>query len=301
MANQLQQDIQRRDTQPRPSGASHRSRKCRRWRGLDDLFQERLRDAPHTDIAVGVAPTLVELLLLPLAPETHLLGDYIEASFTLRAFYRQLGRPVGLELPILALIPGLGTLRRAWRVTYADSRMKDLLLDLLHLAVMTARLCGPGGVRAVIAGIPNADEWSQHRWQVRRHPPARRPETEHPPNAPVSILVTMTTARSLAARHKKRGARSRAVPPWKKSGNTDRWTEILFRALTARVAKRWRFVSFRGTGGGEWRGVVDVLAIRKDTSRSNHRVFKSGDLFEMVLVQMKGGSAGSPKPQTFTD
>ena len=126
-------------------------------------------------------------------------------------------------------------------------------------------------------------------------PPCAEAKTEHPPNAPVSILVTMTTARSLAARHKKRGARSRAVPPWKKAGNTDRWTEILFRALTAKVAKRWRFVSFRGNGGGEWCGVVDVLAIRKDTSRSNHRVLKSGDLFEMVLVQMKGGSAGSPE------
>src|SRR4029077_17629993 len=29
--------------------------------------------------------------------------------------------------------------------------MKDLLLALLHLSVMTAKLCGPGGVRAVIA------------------------------------------------------------------------------------------------------------------------------------------------------
>src|SRR5580765_1626287 len=29
--------------------------------------------------------------------------------------------------------------------------MKDLLLMLLHLAVMIAKLCGPGGVRAVIA------------------------------------------------------------------------------------------------------------------------------------------------------
>ena len=28
--------------------------------------------------------------------------------------------------------------------------MKNLLLILLHLAVMTAKLCGPGGVRAVI-------------------------------------------------------------------------------------------------------------------------------------------------------
>src|SRR6266849_8058853 len=29
--------------------------------------------------------------------------------------------------------------------------MKELLLTLLHLALMTAKLCGPGGVRAVIA------------------------------------------------------------------------------------------------------------------------------------------------------
>src|SRR3982074_2322073 len=29
--------------------------------------------------------------------------------------------------------------------------MKDLLLTLFHLAVMTAKLCGPSGVRAVIA------------------------------------------------------------------------------------------------------------------------------------------------------
>jgi hypothetical protein len=29
--------------------------------------------------------------------------------------------------------------------------MKDFLLTLLHLAVMTGKLCGAGGVRAVIA------------------------------------------------------------------------------------------------------------------------------------------------------
>ena len=47
--------------------------------------------------------------------------------------------------------PDWATLRGARRLTYADSRMKALLLTLLHLAVMTAKLCGPGGVRAVIA------------------------------------------------------------------------------------------------------------------------------------------------------
>jgi hypothetical protein len=57
-----------------------------------------------------------------------------------------------------------------------------------------------------------------------------------------------------------------ADEPWQKAGNTDKWTEILFRALSNRVAKRWRFVSFRGFGKGEWRGIVDVIAIRKNTS-----------------------------------
>ena len=81
---------------------------------------------------------------------------------------------------------------------------------------------------------------------------------------------------------------------WKKAANTDRWTEILFRALSNRVAKRWRFISFRGVGGGEWRGIVDVVGIRKNTSKSKHHVLKSGDLLDIVLVQMKGGPAKSP-------
>ena len=42
-------------------------------------------------------------------------------------------------------------MRGARRLTYADSRMKNLLITVLHVAVVTAKLCGPGGVRAVIA------------------------------------------------------------------------------------------------------------------------------------------------------
>jgi putative transposase len=41
-------------------------------------------------------------------------------------------------------------LRTARRLTYADARMRNLLLTLLDLVVMAAKLCGPGGVRAVI-------------------------------------------------------------------------------------------------------------------------------------------------------
>jgi hypothetical protein len=68
----------------------------------------------------------------------------------------------------------------------------------------------------------------------------------------------------------------------------------MLRALSARVAKRWRFVSFRGRGRGEWRGVVDVLAIRKNTSVPSNTVLKRGDLFDIILIQMKGGSAKLP-------
>ena len=42
-------------------------------------------------------------------------------------------------------------LRLARGLAYADSHMKNLLLALLHLVVTTAKLCRPGGVRAVIA------------------------------------------------------------------------------------------------------------------------------------------------------
>jgi putative transposase len=42
-------------------------------------------------------------------------------------------------------------LRGGKRLAYADSRIRAFLFTLLHLAVMAAKLCGPGGVRAVIA------------------------------------------------------------------------------------------------------------------------------------------------------
>ena len=82
--------------------------------------------------------------------------------------------------------------------------------------------------------------------------------------------------------------------PTDKAIRKDKWTEILFRALSNRVAKRWRFVSFRGAKGGEFCGVVDIIAIRKDTAKSDDEVLRMGDLFEIILVQMKGGSADMP-------
>ena len=42
-------------------------------------------------------------------------------------------------------------MRGARRLPYADAHMPNFLLTLLHLTVVTARICRPGGVRAVIA------------------------------------------------------------------------------------------------------------------------------------------------------
>lgn len=58
-------------------------------------------------------------------------------------------QPVGLECQFLRCAQA--TLCAGRPSTYADARMRHVLLSLLHLAVMAAKLCGPGGVRAVIA------------------------------------------------------------------------------------------------------------------------------------------------------
>lgn len=86
----------------------------------------------------------------------------------------------------------------------------------------------------------------------------------------------------------------RKLLPHEKAHATGRWAEIIFRALSSRVADRWKFVSFRGAGHGEWRGIVDVLALRKNTAQPRQAALKRGDLFDIILIQMKGGGARSP-------
>jgi hypothetical protein len=58
-------------------------------------------------------------------------------------------------------------------------------------------------------------------------------------------------------------------------------------------ARRWQLVGFPGPAGRESAGIVDLIAIRKDHSKSNGK-FKRGDLFEIILIQIKGGGARWP-------
>lgn len=84
------------------------------------------------------------------------------------------------------------------------------------------------------------------------------------------------------------------TPAHIKAHATGRWAETIFRVLSTRIASRWKFISFRGAGKGEWRGVVDLIAIRKNTTQPKGELLKRGDLFDIVLIQVKGGSARGP-------
>jgi hypothetical protein len=88
--------------------------------------------------------------------------------------------------------------------------------------------------------------------------------------------------------------KSNKIPAYVKAHATGRCAEIIFRALSSRAADRWRFVSFRGANRSEWRGVVDLVAIRKNSSEPSNGILKRGDLFDIVLIQIKGGSARGP-------
>lgn len=58
---------------------------------------------------------------------------------------------------------------------------------------------------------------------------------------------------------------------------------------------KWQLVEFMGKGGKESAGIVDLLAIRKDHEKKVKKVgLKPGDLFEIVLIQVKGGNASWP-------
>jgi len=54
--------------------------------------------------------------------------------------------------------------------------------------------------------------------------------------------------------------------------------------------EKWHVVNFVGSNNAESRGIVDLLAIRKD-HRTNNSKIKRGALFEAVLIQVKGGRA----------
>jgi hypothetical protein len=86
-----------------------------------------------------------------------------------------------------------------------------------------------------------------------------------------------------------------------KAARTARWavtmTKVRIRQIASRT--RWQLVTFHGTSGSESVGVVDLLAVRKDHGQPV-RGIKRGDALQIILIQVKGGTAARPTPEDAT-
>lgn len=88
----------------------------------------------------------------------------------------------------------------------------------------------------------------------------------------------------------------KVLSPSEKAAHTAKWARTMTKWLVTysrRHGARWTVVDFGGKTGAEARGIVDLMAIRKD-HRNTRPGLKCGDLFEIILIQTKGGLARRP-------
>jgi hypothetical protein len=92
------------------------------------------------------------------------------------------------------------------------------------------------------------------------------------------------------------------LSPGKKAQHTAKWARTMTKWLVTyshRNGARWNLVEFGGKTRAEARGIVDLLAIRKD-HRHDGSGLKRGDLFEIILIQTKGGTSQRPSAADIT-
>ena len=86
----------------------------------------------------------------------------------------------------------------------------------------------------------------------------------------------------------------------KAAQRTARWARIMTKVLISKSSNKspqrqpqWEIVNFLGPKKGESRGIIDLLAIRKSHADPGEGL-KRGDLLDLVIIQVKGGSARYP-------
>jgi hypothetical protein len=86
------------------------------------------------------------------------------------------------------------------------------------------------------------------------------------------------------------------LSPGRKAQRTAKWARTMTKWLVTysrQTGAKWNLIDFGGKTKSEARGIVDLMAVRKD-HREDSPGLKRGDLFEIVLIQTKGGTAPRP-------
>jgi hypothetical protein len=113
-----------------------------------------------------------------------------------------------------------------------------------------------------------------------------------------SLTGVAEAKKMLILRRKTKRYKLVAMSPGRKAQATARWARIMTKWLVTHSHQngaKWSIAEFNGVNGCESGGIVDLIAIRKD-HRCKVPGFKRGDLFELVLIQTKGGFAARPTP-----
>lgn len=89
-----------------------------------------------------------------------------------------------------------------------------------------------------------------------------------------------------------------------KAHRTAKWSVTLAKKAIRHAVRhapfpRWHLLAFAGPAGREARGVVDLIAVRKDHIAPSNGL-KRGDTLQLILIQVKGGSAPQPTAQDAT-
>ena len=86
------------------------------------------------------------------------------------------------------------------------------------------------------------------------------------------------------------------LSPGKKAQKTARWARIMTKWLitySRSCGAKWNIIEFGGRTGSESKGIVDLIAIRKDHKKIQ-KGLKRGDLLDIIIIQVKGGKAKWP-------
>jgi len=236
---------------------------------------------------VRLVPKIDELKRMSRKANTLTLGDYesalkraegqiSEAEYRfLQTHYQWPGHTATATELALAL---------GYREYRATNLIYGRLAKKLQLGVAVPR--GYGGIGFIVVGErPKAGE----HWKLRL-----RPE--------LAAALEQLAWFPKVARRGMAVDRAAKGPNYKKrfkiAIHTGKWavtmTKVCIRqAIAHKPFPFWHFATFAGPGGREARGVVDLIAIRKDHGTPRNGL-KRGDALQIVLIQVKGGIAAKP-------